>query len=86
MQNKNQIVRFDYSKYESKPRWDDPCLREMSFWGIFQKNNRFQIDIKRYISICESMGMKGETHCWYFTRNIKKKNCLFHIRFIETIM
>lgn len=57
MQNKNQVVRFDYSKYESKPRWDDPCLREMSFWGIFQKNNRLQIDIKRYISICESMGM-----------------------------
>lgn len=58
MKSKNKVERFDYSKYESEPHFSDPCLQELEFWGIFKdKGGRIQVDVERYTSSCEYVGI-----------------------------
>ena len=58
MNKKNQVDRFDYSKYESNIDYNNPYLKEKEFWGIYQINGRIQIDVERYKFVCESIQIK----------------------------
>lgn len=50
--------KYDYSNYEVEPSWDSPSLREKEFWGIhITETGRLEIDVKRYIKSCESVGV-----------------------------
>lgn len=58
MKSTHKVERFDYSKYESNPRWDSDSLKEYEFWGIHPKSGRIHIDTKRYAKACEMFGIK----------------------------
>lgn len=58
MKSKITVDRFDYSKYESEPSWDSPALHEYEFWGLYNLDDRIHIDIQRYKSACESVGIE----------------------------
>ncbi len=59
MKSTNKVMRFDYSKYESKGSLNFDYSDEYEFWGFHKKNGRLRIDTKRYKKVCESIGMKG---------------------------
>ena len=48
---------FDYSKYESKPTWESPCLREREYWGMHERDGRLLLDVERYKFACEDIGI-----------------------------
>lgn len=57
MKSNIKVDRFDYSKYESEPTWSSPSLHEYEFWGLHNINDRIHIDIQRYESACNSVGI-----------------------------
>lgn len=57
MKSTHKVVRFDYSKYESKDPWDHETLEEFEFWGFHKKSGRIHIDTKRYKKACEKVGI-----------------------------
>ena len=57
MNNQKQVVRCDYSKFASKPSWRDPTLQLLEFWGLYEIDDRIQIDVVRYITACKSVGL-----------------------------
>lgn len=57
MKSNIKVDRFDYSKYESEPTWSSASLHECEFWGLHNINDRIHIDIQRYESACNSVGI-----------------------------
>lgn len=58
MKSTHKVVRFDYSKFESKePTWEHDVLEQYEFWGFHPKKGRLHIDTKRYKKACESVGI-----------------------------
>lgn len=58
MKSKRKVVRFDYSKYESKKyNCDYDQLENYEFWGFHPKHGRLHIDTKRYAKACKIVGI-----------------------------
>lgn len=58
MENKtNENYNFDYSKYDSDPGRDSPCLENREYWGIHKINDRLVIDCERYKKTCKQVGI-----------------------------
>lgn len=73
MENKtNEKYKFDYSKYDSEPGWDSPCLEEREYWGIHKINDRLVIDFERYKKTCKQVGIDE-----FIPEKLKKSNIKF---------
>ena len=56
--NKNQEEKSECLKPKLKVSWNDPDLQNMNFWGLhYNKEGRIQVDINKYKSSCESVGI-----------------------------
>lgn len=57
MNSNIEVIKFDYSRYEAMEGWKVSILNEYEFWGLHNINGRIYVDIQRYVTACNFVGI-----------------------------